>query len=225
MSTEKKSASTTLTDIAYARLREDILSGQLIPGMKLRVEHLKAHYGTGASPIREALSRLTGDGLAQAEGRRGFRVSEVSRDELMDITDLRILMETRSLALAIEAGDDDWEAGILASFHRLSKLDESLNLRQPGREWEERHRDFHSALVCACPSRWLKYFREILFDQSERYRRLALSNPPGKRPVAEEHRAIMEASLDRDVTRACELLTAHMRATAEAVARSDLVRD
>jgi GntR family transcriptional regulator, carbon starvation induced regulator len=225
MSTEKKSASTTLTDLAYARLREDILSGQLMPGMKLRVEHLKAAYGTGASPIREALSRLTGDGLTHAEGRRGFRVSEVSRDELMDITDLRILMETRSLALAIEAGDDDWEAGILASFHRLSKLDEDLNLRQPGKEWEERHRDFHSALVCACPSRWLKYFREILFDQSERYRRLALSNAPGQRPVAEEHRAIMEASLERDVTRACELLTAHMRATAEAVARSDLVRD
>ncbi len=224
MSTAQKSAA-TLTDLAYARLREDILSGRLEPGFKLRVEHLKAHYGTGASPIREALSRLTGDGLARAEGRRGFRVSEVSREELMDITELRVLMETRALSLAIDAGDDDWEAEVLASFHRLSKLDESLKQQQPGEEWEARHRDFHGALVAACPSRWLKYFREILFDQSERYRRLALANAPGERPVAEEHRAIMEATLGRDTARACELLTAHVRATAEAVARSELVQD
>ncbi len=216
---------TTLTDIAYTRLREDILSGRLEPGLKLRVEHLKTHYGAGASPIREALSRLTGDGLTIAEGRRGFRVAEVSNAELMDITELRVLMETRALRMAIEAGDDEWEALVLASFHRLSKLDERLAMEQPGEEWEERHRDFHNSLVSACQSRWLKNFRDILFDQSERYRRLALANGPGKRDVAGEHKQIMEATLDRDSDRACDLLAAHVQETADAVANSDWVCD
>lgn len=213
----------TLTNLAYSRLREDILSGRLEPGLKLRVEHLKTSYGAGASPIREALSRLTGDGLAVAEGRRGFRVAQVSLAELKDITELRVLMETRALTVSMALGDDDWEAQVLAAYHRLSKLDENLANDQPGEEWEERHRLFHAALVAACPSRWLKNFREILFDQSERYRRLALADSPGERPVAEEHRAIMQATLERDTGRACELLSHHIQATADAVAGSDWV--
>lgn len=64
----------TLTDRAYGSLREDILNGVLAPGVRLRLDPLKARYGMGASPLREALSRLAGDGFVIAEGRRGFSV-------------------------------------------------------------------------------------------------------------------------------------------------------
>jgi GntR family transcriptional regulator, carbon starvation induced regulator len=215
----------TLTDQAYAALRMDILNGELKPGFKLRVEHLKSLYGTGASPIREALSRLTGDGLVHAEGRRGFRVGRVSRSELLDITEMRILLECHALRESIDQGDDAWEAGIMAAFYRLSKLDSRLLLASPGEEWEVRHKEFHTALVSACDSRWLQYHRQNLFDQSERYRRIALSMKNSDRPVPEEHKAIMTATLARDSETACALMSEHFRKTAEAVSRSALIED
>lgn len=218
-----KKQTQTLTDLVYSQVREDILGGKLAPGLKLRVEHLKARYNMGASPIREALSRLTGDSLVSAEGRRGFRVADVSLAELWDITELRVLLETRALRLAIEAGNDDWEADVLASFHRLSKLDARLAEQQPGEEWEARHRDFHNSLVAASASPWLLDFRGILFEQSERYRRLALAQSAAERAVADEHREIMQATLDRDIDAACSRLADHVRKTAEIVAQSPLV--
>lgn len=216
-------AATTLTDHAYTGLRGDILKGKLKPGVKLRVEHLRSLYGVGASPIREALSRLTGDGLVQAEGRRGFRVSGISRSELMDITEMRVLLECHALRLSIEAGNDAWEAGIMAAFYRLSKLDSKLLLPSPGEEWEARHKEFHTALVAACDSPWLQSHRERLFDQSERYRRIALALKDSERPVPKEHKAIMTATLARDSETACALMADHFRKTAEAVSCSSLI--
>jgi DNA-binding GntR family transcriptional regulator len=216
-------ASVTLTDQAYAAIRMDILNGKLMPCFKLRVEHLKGSYGTGASPIREALTRLTGDGLVHAEGRKGFRVGSVSRSELFDITEMRILLECHAIRQSIDKGDDAWEAAIMVAFYRLSKLDSRLFLASLGEEWEARHKEFHTALVSACDSDWLQSHRENLFDQSERYRRIALSMKNIDRPVPEEHKAIMTATLARDSETACVLMTEHFRRTAEAVSRSALI--
>lgn len=223
LTSTRTQAASTLTDQAYTALRMDILTGELKPGFKLRVEHLKGLYGTGASPIREALSRLTGDGLVHAEGRRGFRVGRVSRSELFDITKMRILLECHALRESIDKGDDAWEAGIMATFYRLSKLDNRLLLASPGGEWEVRHKEFHTALVSACDSSWLQSHRQSLFDQSERYRRIALSMKDSDRPVPEEHKAIMTATLARDSETACALMSEHFRMTAEAVSRSAVI--
>jgi GntR family transcriptional regulator, carbon starvation induced regulator len=211
----------TLTDQAYWKLRSDILTGRLAPGIKLRIEHLKTSYGIGASPIREALSRLSGDGFVAVEERRGFFVAPVSLEELWDVTEMRVDLETKALRKSIERGDaDQWEAAIVASFHRLSRLDGVLRNGPPDEEWEIRHEAFHAALVAACDSRWLLHFRALLFDQSERYRRLSLVQKQVERDVPAEHRAIMEATLDRDAERAVTLLAEHIRRTAEIVATS-----
>lgn len=211
-------AQSTLTDQAYRRLRSAILGGALAPDTKLRVEHIKLDLGTGASAVREALLRLSGEGLVRAEERRGFFVSPITRDDLWDLTQMRIDLETKALRMAIQDGDDRWEAGIVAAFHRLSLLDAQLKLGPPTLEWEERHSEFHKALVAACRSKWLMRFRRILFDQSERYRRLSLSQMTIPRDVASEHLAIMEATLARDIESACTHLRTHIQRTADIVA-------
>lgn len=216
----EEEVSGTLTDQAYWRLRNDILSGRLEPGLKLRVERLKSQYGIGSSPIREALARLSGDGFVSMEERRGFFVSRVSPEELWDVTTMRLDLETKALRGAIERGDDSWEADIVATAHRLSKLDAELKSGPPSEEWEHRHAAFHGALVAACGSRWLLHFRAILFDQSERYRRLSLVQKQIERDVPAEHRDLAEATLDRDADRACELLAVHIHRTAEIVSQS-----
>lgn len=213
----------TLTDQAYVRLRSDIVNGRLMPGFKLRVESLKQLYGTGASPIREALSRLLGDGMVQIEQRRGFRVSEVSRVEIEDINKMRSLLECYALREAMAQGDAKWEARIEAAFVALTELDAKLLLANPGDEWEARHDEFHAALVSACYSPWLQTQRQNLFDQSERYRRIALSLSRKYRPVPQEHTDIKNATLARDAELACELVCEHFRKTTESVLESPLL--
>lgn len=203
----------TLTDQAYSQLRAGIIHGHLKPSSKLRIEHLRREYGVGASPLREALSRLTADGFVTVEGQRGFRVAPMSIDDLEDITELRITLELQALRQSIARGDDNWEASIVAAFYRLSKSEEN-----PGNdinEWERRNHDFHTAVISACTSKWLIRFYTVLYDQHKRYRNIALHTKSIPRDLHREHQRIYETVLERDVEKACAATEAHIRRTAE----------
>lgn len=218
------SADKTLAERAMRRLREDILAVRLEPGARLRLAELQERYGLGISPLREALLRLASEGLVVAEGQRGFAVASVSLDDLEDLTHARICLETAMLREAVSRGDADWEAGIVAAFHRLSRAPLPVDTRddEATQRWETLHRAFHHALVAGCGSNWLLRQQAQLADHSERYRRVRLfhSAPPPllARNVENEHRALMQALLDHDAPLACELMTAHLRQTAQAVA-------
>jgi GntR family carbon starvation induced transcriptional regulator len=129
-----------------------------------------------------------------------------------------------ALADAIAEGDVDWEAAVVAAFHRLSKAELPLATDRPGvaDEWEALHRDFHQALIAACPSPWLLKFCGQLADHAERYRRIRHYHSVGAeqmaRDVESEHRELLEATLARDAARACAILERHFDRTADVVA-------
>ena len=87
----------------FHRLRDDIISCVLKPGEKLKFEILRTIYGVSFSTLREALSRLTSEGLVEVKGQHGFRVRPVSPKDLTDITDLRVMIEMEAIRLAISA--------------------------------------------------------------------------------------------------------------------------
>lgn len=209
----------TLVEAAYRQLRDDIVDGVHAPGDKLRVEHLKDRYQVSAGTLREALTLLVADALVFSQGQRGFRVAPISLADFEDVTSTRILLETEALRQSIAHGDASWEAGVVAAFHLLSRAEEKLGKRsgQPLEVWEERNRAFHESLVAACPSRWVRHFVDILYRQSERYRRLVLSKRPLPRDVHAEHTAIFEATLAHDAKRASDLLAEHIRKTLEGI--------
>ena len=101
---------------------------------------------------------------------------------------------------SIAAGDEAWESQIVASFYRLSKVEERLAEDPAGAmvDFEARNREFHAALIAACPSRWLHHLNSLLFQQSERYRRMSLELRNIPRDVHAEHKAIVDATLARD---------------------------
>lgn len=212
----------SLVEAAYATLRHDILDGTLAPGLKLRFEMLRERYGVGASTLREALTRLVGDALVTSEEQRGFRVAEVSLDDFADLTRARKLIEVEALRQSILFGDDAWEGALVGAFHRLSKVEEKLADGQPQLrdEFEERNRDFHFTLIAACPSRWLKHMHGILFQQSERYRRISLAAKFADRDVHAEHKAVLEAALARDVDLACRLEAEHIDKTLQVLSHT-----
>lgn len=219
---EGTSGAATLAGTVYQQLRNDIISGRLLPGSPLRLEALRGRYGTGLSPIREALSRLSSDTFVTGIENRGYRVAEISRDDLADITEARVLIECEALRQSIALGDEQWETGILGAHYRLSKIDSQL--RQDADRlidaWEAGNKQFHDALVAACTSRWIQRFRTLLHDQSKRYRQVSLLRSASFRRIQDEHEKLMTATLARDAATACALMSAHIRATADYVMNS-----
>lgn len=209
-------AARTLTERAYALLRRDIVAGVLGPEEKLRTEALKDRYGLGGSTLREALTRLIGEALVTFEGQRGFRVAPVSEADFADLCAVRRLVEMEAMRQSIQAGDGAWEARVVAAHHRLSRVEDEMpaRLEEVYDEWEDRNREFHKALIGACPSARLHAIHDQLMRQAERYRRITFaSGRVVRRNVQAEHRAILEATLARDVDAACGLAASHIHRT------------
>jgi DNA-binding GntR family transcriptional regulator len=209
----------TLSGAVLEDLRRDILECRWAPGAKLRFEALRQQYDVGLSPLREALSRLAVEGLVVGEDRRGFRVAPASIADLQEITALRCEIEGLALRWSIERGSDAWESEIVAAFHHLSRLHWEIpsRPRQISDEWERRHTAFHYALASACGSVRLLQLRAQLFNQTNRYRRLAVAFSRVPRDDRSEHKALMDAALARDAERVVALIRKHIRKTAETV--------
>ncbi|NKB49090.1 MAG: GntR family transcriptional regulator [Alphaproteobacteria bacterium] len=207
----ENSEAATLVETALARLRRDILTGVVAPGSKLRIEELRASYGIGASPLREALSRLVSNRLVTTEGQKGFRVAPVSKKDHRDITDTRKLLECAALSDSLKNGDADWQAHVVACYERLDREHEILHQTSgaSGEAWERANDEFHEALVSACQSFWVLNFRRIIYDQAGRYRRLFILEPTIKRRAHVEHGEMMRAAVARDVEKACRLADSH----------------
>lgn len=209
----------TLSDKAHANIRSDIVSGKLRPGQRLKISELTAEYEIGASPLREALSKLSSEFLVIVEGQRGFSVAPIEMQELRDISQMRCHLEAEALTRAIRNGDEAWESGIVAAFYNLGKAE--MRRREDAvkyaTDWEDKNRAFHEALVAACDSDWLKRLRALLYYQHERYRRISLHHPNPARNLHGEHQAIMDATLARNAPEAARLSREHIERTTEAL--------
>ncbi|MCF6214896.1 MAG: FCD domain-containing protein [Emcibacter sp.] len=220
---EGQSQKRTMASQLADSVRNDIVNGTLPPGTRLNLNALSKQYAAGVNPLREALSRLSATGFITAEDQRGFKVSEISRKELIDTQRVRTELECIALRLSIANGDINWESELIAAHHRMSRIQrtpmgERLSLDV---NWETGHHDFHMALLSACESEWLMLFINTLFECSTRYRKamLLFKNTLG-RDVETEHKNLMDAALNKDADHACALLTAHFNETTELILSS-----
>jgi DNA-binding GntR family transcriptional regulator len=211
----------TINAAVFRQLRTDIVACRLAPNERLRVEALRDRYGVGGSPIREALMRLEVEGLVTLEQNKGFRVSPVSKEHLIDLMRTRIEIECIALRWSIEKGRVAWEADLVAAFHRLAhvkKVERSTGV-DVNSDWVKEHRNFHAALVAGCGSPRLMAIRDNLFAQAERYFALSIVSKVSARNDRGEHEQIMRAALARNAPRATQLLSEHIDRTTERVAK------
>ena len=212
-------SSSTQTTTVYDRLREDLLTGRLEPSRKLQMRFLTDRYQTGQTPLREALNRLTADGLVECREQRGFYVADISRNELAELTKTRCWVEGLALRESMAAATPQWEEQLLLAQHRLGRTPRSLNAEQfeDNPEWERLHRIYHRTLVGNCGSQSLIAFCGQLADQLYRYRRLSIRKAFPSRHVTDEHQAIRDAVLSGNADRAVELLQKHYTQPAEVI--------
>lgn len=206
---------TTQAQIAYEKLRADLLACRLVPGQRLRINEAVDRLNINLSAVREALSRLAAEGLVVALQQRGFRAAPISVEDLKELTPVRIEIEISCLRRSLRNGDLNWEADLGAAFYKVSKtpIFEVGNPNRASEAFALAHDNFHGALVSACQNKWLLRIRDNLYNQWERYRRLAVQLPHITRDLNAEHRELFNAAIERDETKIALLIDDHFNKT------------
>ena len=214
---ETNTTPTSLTSQTYERIHDMVIRGELPPGQKLKIEDLRKTLGTGASPIREALSLLTSDHLVERIDQRGFRVALVSGEAFRELLKTRCWVEERALRESIEHGDAQWEENIVLANHRLNRTPRSIDDHNyvANSDWEPKHKQFHMALLSACGSSILLKFCGQLYDQNIRYRNISGTVAYSKRNTIDEHKHIVKLALERNADEAVKALVNHYTRTGQ----------
>ncbi|MDV6264591.1 GntR family transcriptional regulator [Rhodococcoides yunnanense] len=219
MTTELPVAAASRTTRVYEAVRADILAGRLAPGSRLGFAGLVESYDCSMGVIREALNRLLEQGLVTSAPKLGFRVVEISNDDLVDLTVARCEIEVLALKYAIATGDLKWEGRVVAAHHRLERTPQ-YDTADPARfseSWVHAHGEYHQALLDGCANKRILASATMLRDSAELYRHWSAPLHDRDRDIAGEHRAILDAAVGRDSALACDLLSTHIRRTTDAL--------
>jgi DNA-binding GntR family transcriptional regulator len=205
---------------AYESLRNDIVTGKLGPGQKLKLNELRSSYGVSVNTLRETLMRLVSDGFVAFEDQKGFRVNPVSVSDLDELIELRVQLEILGLqkSMTRPVNRMEWKSGLISAHYRLSCMEKLMmeNESAHAREWEKADRDFHMAIVSNSGSNQLIRYHGSVLELFMRYQVLALKKRPFRGDaVADEHQQLLQLVLDDQLDAAQALLTEHINKGSE----------
>lgn len=204
------------TDFVFDSLRTDLLDGRFSPGERLKLPALSERFELSMTVIREALTRLAEQGLVVSNPKRGFSAMPLSVDDLLDLTEARIQLETLTFRLSIERGGIEWETGVVGSLHALNRTPQTHDDGSFNVEWFSCHRAYHQALLEGCGSRRLLEITAKERDRAELYRAWTRSLAhDDDRDVPAEHERIAQLALARDVPGATAALADHIQRTSD----------
>ncbi|MDH5797529.1 MAG: GntR family transcriptional regulator [Paracoccaceae bacterium] len=192
------------------KLRHDIIFGRLEPGQKLRLDALQRDFGASVSTLRESINFLSGEGFIEMRGQGGFFVPQLSRDNLRELTEARLLVESHSTELAIKHGTMEWETKLVAAHHKLHRTEQMLSGGDESvrGDWHYFDRAFHQALIVGCGSSEIVKMHELLISKCMRYH--IKVGAERCLEAAAEHKALFDAALARDAVRAKTILREHL---------------
>jgi DNA-binding GntR family transcriptional regulator len=201
----------TLAEVALAELKEAIMSGELPPGSQVRLQEQVDRLSMSSVPIREALRYLERSGLVVRTPHRGAHVAEMSAQDLDETYSIRQELESMAVRLAAEHMDEETSARVQNLLEEYAEAS-----RRGEHRAREIHGRLHMAIYEACGSKWLMRLIPMLWDNSERYRRLSLPVRGTLEDRIGEHRRIVEACRAHAPEAAAAALQEHLRHTFEA---------
>jgi GntR family carbon starvation induced transcriptional regulator len=212
--------SVSLADRVTDELRRAILAHEFLPGDRLGAASLADRFDVSATPLREAFARLAGEGWVTYQPQRGVRVAEVRVEEMLEIYELRMLLEPLALRRSVLTGDDAWRDEVAEAHRAMEEASCIPAADMDGRayaQYEELHVAFHQVTLSRCGSAWLIRITDLLTNQSRRFRRLSLPIRARYGSVPAEHRAIADACTQGDADAAVEAGITHMENTRKAI--------
>jgi GntR family transcriptional regulator, carbon starvation induced regulator len=196
----------SLTNRAYVQLREELISCLLEPGSRLNISRLQKKLGVSQAAVREALSRLTSEGLAIIERNSGFRAAPVSVTGYRELAKACAVLEEPCLRWAIAKGDLAWEGALLSTFHVASRVLEKVVAGKAEIGEYARHREeFHRKLFSACENQWLLWSWSLLYAQHVRFRQTFPDLAKFEMSLGDDFRQFLDATMRRDANEAVRL--------------------
>jgi GntR family transcriptional regulator, carbon starvation induced regulator len=190
----------SVTHRAYVRLRVDLLSCRLVPNSRLNIAKLQRELDVSQAAVREALSRLTAEGLVTIERNAGFRAAAISETGFRDLIFACANAEIPCLRLALTHGDLAWEGNLLATSHVAHRVLERVMAGEESIGAYVSHRQaFHEALLSACNNEWLLWSWRLLYAQQVRYRHRFGSLLAFEAKLKNDYISFLEHVLARDV--------------------------
>ena len=201
----------SVSENIFKKIKYDIVFGNLEPDQKLKLNLLQTEYNVSISILREVLNRLCGDGFIIYKVQKGFFVSPISKKDLYEIADLRIILETHALEISIKNKDYEWEAELLGAYHKLNHAENELEKNNLNAKslWTKYDAEFHQMLIKKCNSLNLIKIHEVIFDKYLRYQLLILKYR-GKDSI-KEHKDLLDYSLISNIQKAQNTLRDHIK--------------
>ena len=193
---------------AYRELRADIVSWRLLPGQVLGEVDLSERLGISRTPVREALSRLTADGLAEPHAGRGVVVSAISAEDVRALYELRDSLDCRAAELAAQRGD---AATFRALADELSHAAETLADDADHAAYYALVDRMDAEIDAAAQNPYLQQALSSVRLHLARVRRLSTSNPRRLAVAAAEHEAIARAVAAGDAALAVATTRVHLK--------------
>lgn len=198
----------TRTEWADQRLRSAIFSGEFAPGERLVISTLAERFGVSATPLREALRRLSSEGLVELQAHGSAHVATVDSTEASEIYELRRILEPMALERSVTLGDAGYRDGVTAAWERLA-----AHQIAPASD----HAAFHRALLAACDSAWLLRLASLLSDRSGLLIAVGMPARPADYSTARAHERLKDLALAGDAPGAAVELARHLEGSIAAL--------
>ncbi len=207
----------SLVEIAYETIKDKIISYSLPPGTALSDNQLALELGMSRAPVREAILRLAGTGLADDDEIDGkIVVSPIGLTDIVDILQVRRALESQAVHIIADKGwfEPQWEKQYTELYTRLLSLAKAATASAAAvAEYNQCDGEFHSAIITLCGNRRMAQITRNMGLQMQRARWLNVAVPSRVQETSPEHTEIYEALLDKDRERAAAAVEAHLRSS------------
>lgn len=193
----------TLDSFVVAEVRERIVSGALPAGTKIDQQALAEELGVSRMPVREALRRLSAEGFVQLISHRGAIVAELSHDEIVEIYEMRAVLQGLASRLALPHFTDDYVA-------ELKKVLDRLDSTKDMSEWIELNRSFHELIETPSEAKHVLTLIERLTQQCAPYLQISVVFLHAEESAVDSHHEIMDACVKRDADALEQAVRVHL---------------
>lgn len=203
----------TAQENVLRQLRREILGGVLPPGSQILQQDVAARLGVSRVPVRDALRTLEGQGLVRYSSHRGYHVRTVDITELLEIQDIRDILEGEALRVAVEHVDS-------STFEQMQEHLDAMTTAEDVEDWaswNDAHRQFHFSLFGASGMKRLMRVLGQLWDASDIYRSYYMRTTDARSRTSREHHDLLAAARSRDAGRLLTLLAEHHRGTVHTI--------
>jgi DNA-binding GntR family transcriptional regulator len=200
---EDLGARPTASDVIARYLREAIMSGKVKEGLPIRQDEIAGLFNVSKIPVREALKRLEAEGLVIFQRNRGAVVTEMSQFEIVQIFEVRALLESNAIKLSVPSMTPQTLANAQAFCDQFAQETDVAN-------WADLNWRFHSCLYEDANRPFMVGLIRSVNDRVERFLRIQLSLSSGQAVADREHREILAACRAGDAELASRLVYGHI---------------